>query len=571
MAAPVHRRARSITSILKIPGQDDLNCGPTVLNVLVSAWQVRWGSVEERLATHPQEAKILDSGGCSVLYLALSRRQDDYPPIRIAKKILEAYPNAAWERHNGMTILELSCRNRASLEILEVLTQARPSIPEDATALPALWKAYCEFYVNEESFIQFLESQSADALLVGCKFQLLLRYITSEKMLPLTVGSALCSSHCSLELFKLICSTLGKVPHHHQVLMRKIEGSSVVSLAAAFDEAATFDRSLLSAKLNYLVSSDYVESMSFDIVGAGGLSMLHVALEHSLLVTNDELMRILTDDFDDKLLTTRHPKAGFFPVQMASLSSCDASLSTIYTMLRSAPQVLGDVRQSTSPRREFRNVTPIDVAEDATSEPVWISPASEQLLKELDNRMHSEATAMLSCRSVDPAWNHLIGAARAFKCPPKLMELLLTLHPEMIHQSDSNGWLPLHHAVVFQRGDDTQILSMILDAYPAACYHRDRNGCLPFHLACCNGKSLWVLEKLFHYNPQALEQVDGIWRLPPAFLAAQSGRARLSSIFYLLTRKPEVVQRVMTTEKAKQSLGWKRREMQNDKMDWLED
>lgn len=440
-----------------------------------------------------------------------------------------------------MTLLELSCKRLASLETLEVLTKARPSIPEDATALSALWQSYCVTYGDEGHFMQFLRSGTADAFHVGCKFQLLLRYITTEKMLPCSVEMALCSSHCSLELFELICSSLGKYPLRHHASWRDVGGTSCVSLASQFETAAIVDRSLLSAKLNHLVSNETRRPISFGGCGVGGRSVLHVALEQNF--ANDDVFRLLSDEYDEEILFIRHPKTGLFSFQMASLASCDASLSTVYSMLRSAPLVLGEFQHSVTANREETFETAIDnkLAEDMTFERVWSSPALEHLIATLDSNMHSQLVKMLSCSNNDPAWNQMIGAAAAFQCPPKLMEVLMELHPEMLHQPDSNGWLPLHHAVMSQQGEDAPKITLIVEAYPAACHHRDRNGYLPFHLACCSGKSVWILEKLLEYNPQALEQVDSIFRLPPAFLAAQSGRATLSTVFHLLTRTPEVV------------------------------
>ena len=98
---PTLRRARSITSLVR--GQE--SCGPTVLSILVSAYQVRWRKVEERLVTHPSEATQLDSSGFSVLYLALIRRPDDYPPFPIVRGILRAYPHAIWDHHHHMSLL----------------------------------------------------------------------------------------------------------------------------------------------------------------------------------------------------------------------------------------------------------------------------------------------------------------------------------------------------------------------------------------------------------------------------------------------------------------------------------
>jgi hypothetical protein len=467
-AAPEHRRARSITSLLAAAGNDNDNRGPTVLNVLVSAWQVRWRTVEERLSTHPHETKILDTGGCSVLYRALARRHDDYPPVRIVRKLIDIYPHAVWERYNGgaVTLLEVACRSRASLETLEVLTQARPSIPEDATALSAMWKICCESHGDEETFLQFLKSGSAEAFLVGCKFQLLLRYITTEMMLPCTVETALSSSHCSLELFEILCSMWGS----------SVCDEMAMSAPLSYEHALNDNPDLFSAKLKHLASKELSKCMRCDF------SKLQITLDQGFAV--DDIIRLL-------------PKT-------RGNASCD---------------ILG--------------VT--------NNEPIWIAPAFEQLLKKLDNNMHSQLSKMLRNSAKDPNWNQMIGAATAIQCPHKLMDLLITLHPEMLQQADRNGWLPLHHAIVNQRGDDIAIVSKLTDAYPAACHHRDNRGHLPFHLACCTGKGVKLLEKLLEYNPHAMEKVDGTFQLPPAFLAAQSGRASLSSIFHLLTRKPDII------------------------------
>ncbi|KAG7338573.1 ankyrin repeat domain protein [Nitzschia inconspicua] len=534
MAAPEHRRSRSITSLLSVAGHEEENQGPTVLNVLVSAWQVRWRTVEERLSTHPRETRVLDSGGCSVLYRVLARRHDDYPPVRIVRKIVDSYPNAAWERYGGVTLLEIACRNGASLETLDILTQTRPSVPEDATALSALWRMYCDSYGDEETFLQFLKSGSAEAFLVGCKFQLILRYITTEKMLPFSLERALCSSQCSIDLFKHLCCVLGPSDPQQPKSLGNDENEE--SFVRSFEAAAIEDRRLLSAKLEYLASQKKDGSIGFDHIGVDGRLVLHVAFEHN--IASDNIVKLLSNDFDCRILTKRHGKTGLFPVQMAV--SCEASTSCVYSMLRSAPCVLGGVQQFV-PIQESCERLPASI--DTSNLAVWISPVFEQLLKSLDSNLHSQFTTMLRSRTKDPAWNQMIGAANAFPCPPKLMELLITLHPEMLHQPDRRGWLPLHHAITSQRGDDVQIASMLLNAYPAACHHRDVYGCLPFHLACSSGKGVQLLEMILEHNPHALEEVDRTFQLPAVLLAAQSRRASLSSIFHLLTRTPNVVAR----------------------------
>jgi hypothetical protein len=174
---PTHRRARSITSLVR----RQESSGPTVLGILVSAYQVRWRNVEERLATHASEATQLDLSGCSVLYRALTRRSDDYPPFPIVRAILRAYPKAIWQRHHNMTLLEIAIRRMASLETLELLSQARPAIPEDNFVVPILWQVYTSHFETEEHFVSVLASVTPEAFDIGCKFQLILRYLTTVR------------------------------------------------------------------------------------------------------------------------------------------------------------------------------------------------------------------------------------------------------------------------------------------------------------------------------------------------------------------------------------------------------
>jgi hypothetical protein len=137
-------------------------------------------------------------------------------------------------------------------------------------------------------------------------------------------------------------------------------------------------------------------------------------------------------------------------------------------------------------------------------------------------------------------WHQLIGAARVSSCPPKLVELLISMHPEKLQHADQKGWLPLHHAVATPQGDQDEIIRMILEANPAAAYQSDNRGYLPFHLACLSGKGTWLLELLKPYNPDAIDQSDGVLGLPAVLLAAQSPRTTLSNVFYLLTSSPDI-------------------------------
>ncbi|KAL3921002.1 MAG: hypothetical protein SGILL_002981 [Bacillariaceae sp.] len=366
-----HRRARSITSLqrLRNTNNNEDNRGPTVLNILVSAYQVRWRTVEERLATHPNEAAILDSGGSSVLFRALTRRIDDYPPARIVRKIVEAHPNAVWARYDIITLLELACERRASLETLEILTSARPAIPEDYSVLSALWKACCEEHGgSEEMLVGFLRSGSAEAFMVGCKFQLLLKYLTTQQIVPLTIERALASSHCSMELFRMIGTAFSQPGSMKYWLSNMVQGDTTVAL---------------------------------DATDANGRMPLHLALEAGMVT--EQLLSLLSNNFYIAYLISRDPISGLLPFQVAAQKG-----SSELTIARLSP-----------------------------------------------------------------------------------------------------------------------------DAYT--------QGRLPLHLACCSSKDSWLHEKLLAHYPRALEQVDSSLGLPPVLLAAQNHRASLGSVFYLLTKTPDVV------------------------------
>lgn len=498
-----HRRARSIgSSVLSVQLLQSASittagetngaataATETMLSVLISAYQVRWNAVEERLATHPQETAVVDASGHSVLYRALARRIEDYPPVRIVRKILRAYPIATWERHDQTTLLELACWRRASLETLETLTESRPSIPEDATALSALWKSYCIVHGNEAAFVQFLqlatseeklvdddddsggndESHNSDnnseAFEVGCKFQLLLRYLTTEQMLPCTIQTALFSSECSLELFKFFFDVLPSL-------------SSKSTENPLEMDPTRFDRgdALLLRKLEYFQQQ--------------------------------------------------------------------------YRVRPQPTMVLID--RSGRPSANAGGGGGLGTEVQGATEVVWISPALEAMVERLgktndEDDLYTQFIATIR-KPVDPKWHQLIGAAQVLQCPPKLMRLLITMHPEKLLHADCRGWLPLHHAVAGPSrgagGEDQQedeIISMILVACPQACTQRDKYGRLPFHLACLSGKGVWLLKKLEQHYPKAVQDVDVVLGLPPVFLAAQSDRAGLSNVYHLLNSAPGVI------------------------------
>ena len=506
-----------------LPAQQQQQQRETMLSVLISAYQVRWRAVEERLATHPFEATILDCEGRSVLYRALSRRPGDYPPVRIVRKILQISPRSIWERHNGKTVttlIEMACWRRASLETLEVLTAGRPSIPEDAPAVLALWKAYVELHGGDESsLIEFLRSTNIEnpsssnndtietdsssseddenmegpdhddhgvgndnnssnnhnnvrngghsneneSFIVGCKFQLILKYLTAEHMRECSIETALSSQNCSLELFKIFVESLGP------------SNTSWDAVRPGIDRR--HGTILFTKKLEYL--KDRMQHHDQKIVECAVSST--------------------TKRHKPDLVTANH--------------------------LRGTKGTVGIGRQ-----------------------PVWISPELETILDRIGtastsdihrrNELYGQFVATIRT-PVDPSWHQLIGAAKVLHSPLSLMRLLIDLHPEKLLHADEQGWLPLHHAIAGPSRDD--ILSIILESYPESCRHRDGHGRLPFHLACLAGKSARVLSELQKYLPKSIEENDPLLRLPPALLAAQSDRTSVCNVFHLLRSSPDVV------------------------------
>lgn len=545
-----HRRARSITSLHtnRTGGQE--HGGTTVLHVLVSAYQVRWRSVEERLATHPIEASKLGPNGHSVLYLALVRRTEDYPPGRVVRAIVRANPQAVWERPQKTTLLEIACSRMASLETLEVLTETRPTIPEDASSFSVLWRAYSKIYGDEDAFVAFLSSGSAEAFHVGCKLQMLLRYLTTGHLMPCTLETAMAAARCSLDLFKIFCTTIEtKIPRQPLNAVRTGTTKSPLHVALA----RGFDSEVQLAKLEYLLSRDELCSSYVHHKDADGLLPLHVALRGTNTL-HGNFLRNLSSNFDNAILSTCDPETGFFPFQMAALghSKEDDDLhfvSAIYLLLRPVPHLIKEaVRSETqTQRRPDVHVSRCDV--DALcnrNEPIWISPTLEEILLKVDGDMYFELVETLrKDADHDPAWHQLIGAANVCACPAKLMRLLISMHPEKLREPDrNNGWLPLHHAIVCRRGcdaDNHEVFDMILDSFPGACLHRDRWGRLPLHLACLAGKGAWMLEKLHRHHPGAMDEADPVLRLPPVLIAAQSFRTSLTIVFHLLTRSPDVL------------------------------
>jgi len=228
------------------------------------------------------------------------------------------------------------------------------------------------------------------------------------------------------------------------------------------------------------------------------------------------------------------PLQGLYPFQIAAASN--ATLSTIYSLLLSYPDVVGEIATREAPAK--RKEIPVDILLNAN--PDWITPKLEEMLNEVGPAEWDELQMTLRT-PVDPLWHQLIAAARAFGCPLPLLRMLIQMHPEKLMHEDKRGWLPLHHAILAPHGDQNEAIRMILKACPKAACHRDKNGLLPFHLAILSGKGIWLLKLLLEYNPAAMYEHDSRLGLPPALFAAQWSRSGLSTVYHLLSSAPELV------------------------------
>lgn len=77
-------------------------------------------------------------------------------------------------------------------------------------------------------------------------------------------------------------------------------------------------------------------------------------------------------------------------------------------------------------------------------------------------------------------------ACRVLEFPLHMIELLLEIDPDSIHERDDNGWLPFHCACSQL---NLRLMNFLLDYYPEAAEVEDSRGRLPIHLVCHFGSS----------------------------------------------------------------------------------
>lgn len=599
--ATQHRRCRSITSFInarRAAIQGGLG-SMTVLNIMVTAHEVRWNAVEERIASHPSEARQLDENGKSVLFLALSRRMEDYPTQKIIQKIILADPCAVWEgiiylnkssgdetsenigeirnrpNHNldyANSPLIIAAWRRANLEILQDLVRGRPSLPSlDIAALVALWNSYRDLYhESEEELVNLLFEGGRESFAIYSKLHCLLRYCTApgNRLLSWPEGGtilhrAAAAPDCSAYLFQVILQqypdlsrqvdNLGRLPLH--VLLQTYSGEN--------HQEPIWNQHMKLERLKLLVQS-YPQATSHRDLN--GRLPLHIAIVSGW--STPTLSR-LVDAFPQSVCSL-DGKTNLYPFQLVAAQH--GSLSNIYKLLLASPMLVSKrlPQQEDLGRKLFRQndcstsakavLSPL-LFERSTKD-VAISTEVQGLLQRSksinDDRLWHELQSLLRVEPASKAsvdWLVLHAAVSTTECPIGFIRVLIHMHPEqLVTQDSSKKRTPLHYAAANSTKsllattppnseDDLRTLRLqaVLAANHSAAQVVDHAGQLPLHLAVSHGMPVACLESLILAWPDALYRRDGKQGLYPFQLSALSPDASLNDVYAILRKAPHVL------------------------------
>jgi hypothetical protein len=82
-------------------------------------------------------------------------------------------------------------------------------------------------------------------------------------------------------------------------------------------------------------------------------------------------------------------------------------------------------------------------------------------------------------------WNMLpLHAAVAFGAPLRLIEKLVTVHPNALRKPDHDGKLPLHYAAIFSNRNRKGVMSYMLKHYPESIWIKDACGRTAIEFSC---------------------------------------------------------------------------------------
>ena len=600
-----HRRCRSITSFINAR-QAAIQSGlgsMTRLNIMVTAHQVRWNAVENRIASHPSETRQLDENGKSILFLALSRRMEDYPTQKTIRNIIAADPCAVWEgiadlhgadsdgavgnrdRQRGAldyasSPLIIAASRRAKLEILQYLVQGRPSIPsQDIASLVSLWNSYRVLYHgSEEILIGLLFEGGRESFAIYSKLHSLLHYCTApgNRLQPwpeggTTLHRAAAVPDCSTRLFQVILHFFPKLCWQRDLLGRLPLHSLLRGWAYENQKETRWNQHLKLDRLKLLMEY-YPQAASHRDVS--GSLPLHTAIASGW---NYPHLSQLVDAFP-QALSLRDEKMKLYPFQLAAAQS--SSLSTIYELLQMAPALatknLATTRQEgiscraaepnipEGPKNNtntgISSLHPFEKFNSAGVIPNELRSLLQHVKNMNDSRLWQEVQQLLrweTARKTSAEWLGLHAAVSIAECPIGFIRVLIHVHPEQLAiQDQSMGRTPLHYAAANSSksrlattpptsDSETDLrtlrLQEVLNANHSAAQLYDHDGQLPLHLALTHGMPAACLEALILVWPESLCRKDSKHALHPFLLAARSPVASLNDVFVLLLRAPHVL------------------------------
>lgn len=543
------RRVRSVTSLHERRRRPS-NETPTVLSIMVSSYQVQWRLVEGRIAAFPHEARYHDEHGRTVLYMALSRRLDDYPPVVVVKDLIRAYPEAVWHGiDKERSPLNAACWRRASYDILRLLMSERPSVKKDRIALLSFWRSYCDLFRGESQLVEFLrESQDLEALRIIVRLFHLLSYCTSREY-QLKPFSGLCTVAASTHDIDLLRFMIERFPNS----LRERTSKGRLPLHEFVEAHGTkHNWRKREASLNELIDGFPEALRSVDL---NGDLPLHVAIKCGWRNLDTFIKRypasVAQVDGSERL----------FPFQLAACCEYGGDLVSIYNLLRCDPSVISCQLTLPSVVQTFNDgAKRPDAISDSLS---GFDQPNSQLLELLETigslqneQMWRSLHAMLTSQGQTPKWFSVHGASSVPMCPVGLLEVF-NLRNNDIEAIDGYDWTPLHHAVSVG-GTEEEIIGsryrtekielpvirrirFLLKEIPDRIERRDSDGHLPLHIAAICGMPVEGLKLLVESWPAALTQRSATSRLFTALLAAESDNNSLDAVYYLLRADPNVI------------------------------
>ena len=605
-----HRRCRSITSFTNAR-QATIQSGlgsMTRLNIMVTAHQVRWKAVENRILSHPSETRHLDENGRSILFLALSRRVEDYPTQITIRNIIAVDPYAVWEgiadlrranndeagnrdRQRGdldyaNSPLIIAASRRSNLEILQSLVEGRPSVPsQDIASLVSLWNSYRVLHHgSEEDLVGLLFEGGREAFAIYSKLHCLLHYCTAHGNRLITwpeIGTTLHRAatvpECSTRLFQVILhvfpnlsrqpDNLGRLPLHS--LFRGCSGEN--------QKETRWNQHLKLDRLKLLLENCPQAASHRDV--SGNLP-LHTAIVSGW---NYPHLSQLVEAFP-QAISSRDGKTMLYPFQLAATQN--SSLTTIYKLLLVAPALVtkkfsrqediacmtarqkiaespkNDANARLPPLAPFEKFTNVGVISNKLKSLLHHvkNTNDSRLWRELQELLRSEPASKTSAE-----WLDLHAAVSIAECPIGFIRVLIHMHPEqLVTQDQSMGRTPLHYAAANSSksflattppssNDETDLRTLrlqgVLNANLSAAQLYDHDGQLPLHLALSHGMPAVCLESLILAWPESLCRKDGKHAMYPFLLAACSPLASLNDVFVLLVRAPHVLAEAIGVKK----------------------